>query len=82
MSRVLMIAGLAGAATGFMVLGPEFAHRHSLAEQVAVGLLAILMVCTLFGVKITTILGFLFRMIVVALIWRCVVSMLRIARLR
>lgn len=82
MSRMLMFAGLTGASAGFVLLGPEFAERHSLPEQVAVGLLAILMLCTLFGVKITTILGFLVRVIVVALIWRCVVSVLRVVRLR
>ncbi|WP_128253737.1 hypothetical protein [Falsirhodobacter deserti] len=82
MSRVLMIAGLVGASAGFLIFGSEFAERHSLVEQIAVGLLAILMLCTLFGMKITTILGFLFRMIVIALIWRCLASVLRIARLR
>lgn len=82
MSRVLMIAGLAGGSVGFLLLGPDFAARHSLAEQVALGLLAVLMLCTLFGMKITTVLGFLIRIIVIALIWRCVVSVLRVVRLR
>ncbi|MFJ1292616.1 hypothetical protein ACEPPZ_11090 [Paracoccus yeei] len=81
MSRVLMIEGLVGTSAGFLMLGPEFTERHSLGEQIPVGLLAILMLCTLFSMKITTILSFLLRMIVIALIWRCVASVLRVARL-
>ncbi|MDB6455215.1 hypothetical protein [Falsirhodobacter sp. 20TX0035] len=82
MSRLLIITGVIGATAGVLVLGPDFAQTHSMAEQIALGLLAILMVCTLFGMKIGTILGFLFRILVMALIWRGVTGLLRVARLR
>lgn len=81
-SRLLILAGLLGAPAGYVLLGPEFSHRHGLAEQIAVGLLAVLMLCTLLGMKVTTILGFLVRAIVIAFLWRCVGMALRMVRLR
>lgn len=79
---MLIFAGLLGGTAGVLVLGPEFSENHSMAEQIALGLVAILMVCTLFGMKIGTLLGFVFRIVVMALIWRFVASMLRVVRMR
>lgn len=78
MPRLLITIGLIGGFAGFLLLGPEFSNDHSLAEQVALGLLAILMICTLFGMKITSILGFLVRTIIIAVIWRAISSILRL----
>lgn len=82
MTRLLMFVGLLGGAAGYMMLGPEFSGTHSFQEQVALGLLGMLMFCTLFGVKITTILGFIIRVVIIALIWRVAAMMLRVVRLR
>jgi len=82
MPRMLMLFGLVGGFAGFMVLGPEFSTDHSLQEQIALGLVAILMICTLFGMRVGTILGFLFRLILIAMIWRVIATMLRVVRLR
>lgn len=82
MSRLLIMAGIIGGAAGYMLLGPEFREGHSMQEQIALGLLGILMICTLFGMKITTIFGVLFRLVVIALIWRCIEMVLRVVRLR
>ncbi|WP_435170165.1 hypothetical protein [Falsirhodobacter sp. 1013] len=82
MSRLLILTALVGGSAGFLVLGPNFSEDHSLKEQIALGLVAILMICTLFGMKIGTILGLVFRIIVVALIWRFLASLLRVVRMR
>lgn len=79
---MLIFAGLVGGSAGVLVLGPEFSKDHSLKEQVALGLVAILMICTLFGMKIGTLLGFVFRIVAMALIWRFVASLLRVVRMR
>lgn len=82
MPHVVMLVGLIGGFAGFLLLGPEFSGDHSLAEQIAFGLVAILMICTLFGMRIGTVFGILFRLIVIAVIWRILATMLRVVRLR
>ncbi|MCJ8140015.1 hypothetical protein [Falsirhodobacter halotolerans] len=82
MPPFLIFASLVGGSAGFLLLGPDFAASHSMKEQIALGLLAVVMIGTLFGMRIQTMIGFVLRMVVLALVWRFAAQLLRLVRLR